>query len=248
MKPNDSPQKVAENLKEYFHANDISMESVANIIGVDINEIENLFSGKQYLSILQGLRIYTTFGINSLYCSMGKLPMLENKADDFDTLLEAVIDYREAVYNEENFKAAVEQLNQEELSDDDKKLLEQTHLEIINERKEEESYLDYLIDQFDKSNIGRQKYYNYKNKNSNNNLKYSTKMTLHEAIAKVIRDAGRPLTFTEIAKAINQNRLYTREDGKEVPASQISARVKNYGTIFEVTTINDLKHVSNKEK
>lgn len=248
MKPNDSPQKVAENLKEYFRANDITIESVANIIGVDISEIENLFSGKQYLSILQGLRIHTTFGINSLYCSMGKLPMLENKADDFDTLLEAVIDYREAVYNEENFKAVVEQLNQEELSDDDKKLLEQTHLEIINERKKEESYLDYLIDQFDKSNIGRQKYYNYKNKNSNNNLEYSTKMTLHEAIAKVIRDAGRPLTFTEIAKAINQDRLYRREDRKDVPASQISARVKNYGTIFEVTTINDLKHVSNKEK
>ena len=59
-------------------------------------------------------------------------------------------------------------------------------------------------------------------------------MKLHEAIQEVIRQSGHPLTFTEIAKQINAQELYTRKDGQPVPASQISARVKSYPQLFEI--------------
>lgn len=67
-----------------------------------------------------------------------------------------------------------------------------------------------------------------------NNYSKNNEMTLHEAIEKVLREAGRPLTFTEIAKAVNKDGLYSRKDRKPVPASQISARVKNYPSLFDV--------------
>lgn len=61
-------------------------------------------------------------------------------------------------------------------------------------------------------------------------------MKLHEAIQEVIRQSGHPLTFTEIARLINQQKLYTRKDGLPIPSSQISARVKNYQELFTVNT------------
>ena len=61
-----------------------------------------------------------------------------------------------------------------------------------------------------------------------------TRLKLHEAIEKVIKEVGRPLTFTEIAKQVNAQQLYSRSDGAPVPASQISARVKNYPSWFTV--------------
>ena len=66
-------------------------------------------------------------------------------------------------------------------------------------------------------------------------------MKLHEAIQEVIRLSGHPLTFTEIAKQINAQEFYTRKDGKPVPASQISARVKSYPQLFTINSdINPL--------
>ena len=59
------------------------------------------------------------------------------------------------------------------------------------------------------------------------------KLKLHEAIRLVLEEAKLPLTAREIADAINQGSLYSRKDGKEVPSSQIHARVKNYQTEFE---------------
>lgn len=59
-------------------------------------------------------------------------------------------------------------------------------------------------------------------------------MTLHEAIAQVLREAGHPLTVSEIASEVNAQKLYTRGDGLPVPSNQISARVKNYPGLFSV--------------
>ena len=69
-------------------------------------------------------------------------------------------------------------------------------------------------------------------------------MKLHEAIQEVIRESGKALTFTEIAKQINAQKLYTRKDGQPVPASQISARVKNYPQLFLVNNESSPKSVS----
>ena len=57
-------------------------------------------------------------------------------------------------------------------------------------------------------------------------------MTLHEAIEKVLKDSGRPMTAKEIADLINAKMLYIRGDKNPVPGSQIHARVKNYPHLF----------------
>lgn len=57
-------------------------------------------------------------------------------------------------------------------------------------------------------------------------------MTLHEAIAEVLQRKG-PSTSREIADEVNRLRLYQRKcDDNPVPASQISARVNKYPTLF----------------
>lgn len=61
-------------------------------------------------------------------------------------------------------------------------------------------------------------------------------MTLHSAIAEVLSAAGRPLSPREIADEVNRRGLYRRSDGKPLPPSQISARVRNYPGLFVRTT------------
>ena len=56
-------------------------------------------------------------------------------------------------------------------------------------------------------------------------------MTLHEAIITILgRNNG--LTTSEIAKAINSENLYSRNDEKPLDARQISARIKQYSHFF----------------
>lgn len=57
---------------------------------------------------------------------------------------------------------------------------------------------------------------------------------LHEVIVDVLTVAGRPLTFSEIAKGVNALGTYHRTDGQPVPTNQISARIKNYSHLFKV--------------
>ncbi len=73
------------------------------------------------------------------------------------------------------------------------------------------------------------------------------KMTLHEAIQKILRDAKKPLSTSEIASSINLQRLYNRGDGSPIPASQISARIKNYPDLFRRLPNNEIE-LNNKAK
>lgn len=58
------------------------------------------------------------------------------------------------------------------------------------------------------------------------------RMTLHDAMASVLKDAGGPLLPAEIAKVINVRDLYRRRDGSPVPVGQIHARAHNYDHLF----------------
>lgn len=58
-------------------------------------------------------------------------------------------------------------------------------------------------------------------------------LTLHEAIQKVLREANKPMSTSEIAEQINLQGLYQRGDSNPIPTSQISARVKNYANLFK---------------
>lgn len=57
-------------------------------------------------------------------------------------------------------------------------------------------------------------------------------MNLQDAILETLKSNGKPMTCQEIADSLNSSKLYTREDGEDIPASQVSARVNNYPLLF----------------
>jgi hypothetical protein len=60
------------------------------------------------------------------------------------------------------------------------------------------------------------------------------KMTLHDALAVVLRERGNAgLTARDLAEAVNQRGLYRKRDGSPVEANQVQARVNNYSSVFE---------------
>ncbi|WP_206542011.1 HTH domain-containing protein [Leucobacter celer] len=58
-------------------------------------------------------------------------------------------------------------------------------------------------------------------------------MTLHDAILALLRETGRAMTATEIARSLNEGGTYRKRDGTPIASSQISVRVKNYPHLFE---------------
>lgn len=58
-------------------------------------------------------------------------------------------------------------------------------------------------------------------------------MTLHEAIEKLLRQMGRPMTTQQIADELNKNGWYQKKDSSEITAFQIHGRTKNYSNIFD---------------
>jgi hypothetical protein len=58
------------------------------------------------------------------------------------------------------------------------------------------------------------------------------RVTLHDAMATVLRERGRPLTGRELADEINRRGLYRQKDGSPVPLNQVHARASNYGDLF----------------
>ena len=70
------------------------------------------------------------------------------------------------------------------------------------------------------------------------------KKKLHEVIVDVLKTAGKPLTFSEIAKGVNALGTYHRADGQSVPTNQISARIKNSPNLFKVNITASPKTVT----
>jgi type I restriction-modification system DNA methylase subunit/signal transduction histidine kinase len=60
-------------------------------------------------------------------------------------------------------------------------------------------------------------------------------MKLHEAITKVLNDAGQPLSARDIADVVNSKGLYQKGDGSPVLASQIIGRTKKYLSLFAIS-------------
>lgn len=68
--------------------------------------------------------------------------------------------------------------------------------------------------------------------NNHLNLKHK-KMTLHEAIEKLLRQTGQSMTTQQIADELNKNGWYEKKDGSMIQAFQIHGRTRNYSNIFE---------------
>lgn len=59
------------------------------------------------------------------------------------------------------------------------------------------------------------------------------KMTLHEAIEKLLKEKGRSMTTSEITEALNENRWFTKKDGSEICQFQVHGRTHNYSKLFD---------------
>ena len=58
-------------------------------------------------------------------------------------------------------------------------------------------------------------------------------VTLHEEIATILRQNGRPMTTVELAGAVNERGIYSKRDKSPVTAFQIHGRTKNYPHLFD---------------
>lgn len=58
-------------------------------------------------------------------------------------------------------------------------------------------------------------------------------MTLHEAIIQLLRQTGRSMTTSEIAKQLNQLKWYSKKDGSAILPFQIHGRTRNYPQFFD---------------
>ena len=65
-------------------------------------------------------------------------------------------------------------------------------------------------------------------------------MKLHEAIEKLLRKVGKPMTTKEIATQLNKNGWYQKKDGSAITAFQIHGRTKKYDHLFNrnVSTVS----------
>jgi HB1, ASXL, restriction endonuclease HTH domain len=57
--------------------------------------------------------------------------------------------------------------------------------------------------------------------------------TLHEEIATILRETGRPMTTAELADAVNERGIYTKRDKSLVTSFQIHGRTRNYPRLFD---------------
>lgn len=256
-----NPQQVAHTLKELFRQNNIQLVPYAQENGVTSAQIYNVLNGREYISANWALKFNAAVGVSIFYCITGTLPVIDPE-HRYATLLNVAREYKQAVDSEDTIRNESESLDDE--IDDNGKL---KFAMALNEARLNRIKLGVELEKaFLNGAGGRENSVSVEDENKNENenetmdeelykiektneFKFNIFMNkkLHEAIEEVIRSAGRPLSCSEIANAINRGHLYSRKDGLAVPSSQISARVKNYPHLFDVNretspvTI-DIKH------
>lgn len=220
-----SPKEVATTIKTFMRVNRISVEDFAKDNKVSANEIYNILNGKEYMSINWALR-FTNLGFSHLYCWHGYLPMYDFKFD-MQILRSSIEDYREAVDNEDYARDTIKRLSNESPNLEEIAEWEKALVQLTQYRKELGEDLDREMKEYEKYEKFRGRF----ESNVDSKIQRS-ELKLHEAIKQVIDDAGHPLMYSQIAEEINRTRLYVRNDGADVPSSQISARVKCYKEWF----------------
>ncbi len=219
-----TPAEVAQNIKTLIKEKFKDLNAYARHKNITPTQLYNILNGKEYMSTFSALRFSLDFDLNLAYCTRGELPVL-SPDHSYNLLLEAATDFYFAVRDEDRIREEYE-----------RKLDNVTPEEIVFFKKAlgraKVAKAKAGCELVDLLNIG------WGEEDDDYNIVkpkiQETGMKLHEAIEAVLRNADKPLTFTEISKRINAQRLYARKDGKPVPASQISARVNQYPTLFEV--------------
>ena len=226
MDQKHSSQEVAQTIKSLFKKSGIQLNDFARENNVTPTQLYAVLGGDKYINAAWAIKFNMSLGVEIMYCMYGDMPIMDSK-HEFDKLLFAVTSYKEAVEAEDKLRDEFE-LNQESLSSAEKAACVRAIAEARKNKLKESAELAVLLKK------GWNEDGEDEDKQQINISIPMSELKLHEAIELVIKDAGRPLTFTEIAKQINARNLYSRKDGAPVPASQISARIKNYPTWFTV--------------
>ena len=219
-----TPEEVAASIKEIIKQKHKSLTAYAQDKNITPTQLYGVLHGKEYLSLFAAFRFNDDFDISIDYCTKGVLPVLSPN-HNYNVLLESATQFYYAVRDEDKMRDEYE-LKYDAMTEDEraryKRALDKLRLD---KAKAGCALVDLL-------NVG------WAEENPEEDIEkpkipHST-MKLHEAIQEVIRQSGRPLTYSEIAQRVNQEGLYSRKDGRSVPASQISARVKNYPALFTI--------------
>lgn len=226
MEQKHSSQEVAQTIKNLFKQGGKQLNDFARENGVTPTQLYAVLSGDKYINAAWAIKFNMEVGVEIMYCMYGDLPIMDSK-HGFDKLLYAATSYKEAVEAEDKLRDEFD-LNQETLSPAEKAAYVRAIAEARKNKMKESAELAILLKK------GWNKDADEEAPQTINTPKPMSELKLHEAIEMVIKEADRPLTFTEIARQINARNLYSRRDGAPVPASQISARIKNYPSWFTV--------------
>lgn len=241
MEQKHSSKEVAQTIRDLFRKNGIQTNDFLKDNNVTPAQLDAVLAGDKYMNTAWALKFNMEFGVQVMYCMFGDLPIMDSN-HEFDKLLFAATSYKEAVEAEDKLRDEYD-LNKESLSGEEKAAYTKAIAQARRNKIKESEELAILL----------KKGWNEDGEDEESPAaeisRPTSELKLHEAIELVIKEAGTPLTFTRIAKEINERNLYSRKDGEPVPASQISARVKNYPSWFTVN--RDVSpatvSVSNKE-
>lgn len=224
MTKTHTPAEVAATIKEFIKQKYGSLNVYAQEKNMALDQLCAMLNDKEYPPLLSALNFSADFEISMDYCTTGSLPIF-NPDRDYMLLLGAATDFYEAVTKEDKLREEYERIYDSLSSEGHAQCKAYLHKLRIDKIKAGQELVDLL-------NTG----WNEENPEDDIEKPVMPKntMKLHEAIEAVLRDSGQALTFTEIARQINKRNLYIRKDEKPVPASQISARVKNYPHLFDV--------------
>lgn len=249
----NNPQQVAETIKKIMKQNGVQLNDFAKKHDVTPSQIYSVLDGKSYIPHKWAFILNEEFGISPMYSISGLLPVMD-ASHNYDKLIEAVTDFVEILAIEDRLRDELESAN-ESISKKEFESYRELILEARRRRIKAYEPIDVLlrkewdVDYENPTEKAELALSSYKDKvlgTKDEILPEESQVKLHEAICRVISEAGRALTFTEIASKINANHLYSRKDGKAVPASQISARVKNYMHLFDIDDSTSPKRVSLK--
>ena len=219
-----TPEEVAASIKEIIKQKHKSLTAYAQEKNITPTQLYGVLNGKEYLSLFAAFRFNDDFDISIDYCTKGVLPVM-SPDHNYNALLEAATEFYYSVRDEDKVRDEYERKS-DAMTEEERA----QYKRVLDKLRRDKAKAGCAL--VDLLNLGWAEE-NHEEDIEKPVIPHST-MKLHEAIEEVIRKSGHPLSYSEIAKLVNQQGLYSRKDGEPVPASQVSARVKNYPSLFTV--------------
>lgn len=218
-----SAEEVAATVRELMQRQGITAADLADRYECTLSEVQNILSGKMYMPASWAIRLGELIGTSLLYTTFGELPVMEPRFE-LDKIVEASRALLKTVKMEDKLRDMIEGNS---LTIQEKRMITKELIQARKLKSDSIADLERLLNSLYNS-VGHGK------SEPSFVAPAKAEMKLHEAIEEALLIANKPLTYSEIAELINKYGLYRRKDGNDVPSSQISARIKTYGSHFKV--------------